>query len=126
MTAGSSRWTGTSRPPHPVTMRSRDVADRIVAGCRGLEVPVHLDEAAVIELDAAFLEADALSVHGAARRHQDDRHLDLLGRAASLDLQRHLVLADGALLYLGPRDHLDPALPVTLRHGVRALGVLKR
>jgi hypothetical protein len=48
-----------------------DVADRVIAGRARLEALVDLDEAAVGELNAAFLEADVLGVHRAARRHQD-------------------------------------------------------
>src|SRR2546422_5451756 len=47
-----------------------------------------LDEAAVVELHAGFLEADVLGIDGAAGRHQDDRSEE---HTSELQSRLHLV-----------------------------------
>ena len=65
-------------------------------GDLGAEVVVGLDLAALVDLEAGLVEAEAVGVGPAADRDQHDVGLDRLGRAArgGLDRQRGLVALD--------------------------------
>ena len=88
--------------------------------------PVHLDETAVGELHAGFLEPQVLGVDRPARGHEHllasiDSLLPPLSSSSDT-----LSLATVGLLDLGARPHLDPALLVALGEGVGGFGVLER
>src|SRR6266550_4714971 len=104
--------------------RPRHVADRVVAGRRRLKILVHLDEATVGQLNAAFLEADVFGVHRAPGGHQDRRSHDLFFLAPGIDIERDLVLAHGGLRDLGTGDDVDAALAVALGEHIRRFRVL--
>src|SRR5216683_1431959 len=80
----------------------RHVPDRVVAGSRGLEALVDLDEPALGELNAALLKPEVFGVHGAARRHQHGGRGHLLLFATRLDVQHDLVLPMVALVTFAP------------------------
>ena len=103
--------------------RTGDVANRVIAGGRRLQILVDLDEAAVGHLDAALFEPDVLGIHGAARGHQHGGGHDLFLLAARFHIERDLVLGHVGLRHLGAGDHLDTALAVALGERVRGLGV---
>ena len=105
---------------------ARDVSDGVITRGARLQVLVHFDEAALRQLDAAFLEADVLDVYRPTRGHEHRGRGDLLLLAAGLHIERDLVLADVRLGDLRSGDHLDPPLAVALVQGIRRLGVLER
>src|SRR5437879_4564433 len=104
--------------------RPRHVADRVVAGRRRLKILVHLDEATVGQLNAAFLEADVFGVHRAPGGHQDRRSHDLFFLAPGLDIEGDLVLAHSRFRDLGAGDDVDATLAVALGQHIGRFGVL--
>src|SRR5207247_7670357 len=80
--------------------RARHVADRVASRRGRLEARIDLDEAAIVELDAGFLEADVLGIDGSAGGHQADRGLQPLIAALGLAAPGDPVLADVRLRHL--------------------------
>ena len=87
---------------------------------------VDLDEAAVGELHAGFLEPDVLDVRRAAGGDEHDVGLELLLLAARLDRHRDGVLAGLHVRDLGAGEHGDAALLERALDFLGRVGVLER
>ena len=105
-----------------------DVADGVDAVDVGAHVVVDVDRAAVGELDAGVLQAEALDAGTEADGHEDLVHGDRLGLPAVLllDLHVHRVTVVGDLGGLVPGEELDAELLVVLGDLLGDLLVLVR
>src|SRR6185503_5384140 len=89
---------------------TRDVADGVDALHRGLHPLVDLDEAALRELDARFLETDFLHVGGATRGDENLFYLERFLLPSNFQRHRDGALADLHVAELRARVDVDLAL----------------